>query len=78
MPHSCSSFTSLTQREKQVARLVGYGLGNKGIAKELRIREATVATHLKRIYRKLGLQSRAMLARVVSSFDDRREDMPKY
>jgi DNA-binding NarL/FixJ family response regulator len=53
----------LTERQAQIAALIGQGLGNKGIARKLGISEQTVAGHLKRIYQKLGLHSRAVLAK---------------
>lgn len=52
----------LTQRQKQIARLVKKGLPNKAIATRLGISEATVSVHLQRIYRKLRLDSRTTLA----------------
>jgi DNA-binding CsgD family transcriptional regulator len=49
----------LTPREKEVAALVGRGLTNRQIATELSISEHTAATHVRRILKNLGLQSRA-------------------
>jgi len=51
----------LTRREEEVAALVARGLTNRQIASELVISEHTAATHVARILRKLGLQSRAQL-----------------
>jgi DNA-binding CsgD family transcriptional regulator len=53
--------TALTAREAQIARLVADGLVNKQIASELRISEWTVATHLRRIFAKLGVETRAAM-----------------
>jgi DNA-binding NarL/FixJ family response regulator len=50
---------SLTQQELRILRLVGQGLGNSGIAEAVGISEATVRSHLKTLYRKLSLTSRA-------------------
>ena len=47
----------------QIAALVGSGLGNKGIAQALPIREKTVDTHLSQIYERLGLNFPAAFAR---------------
>ena len=49
----------LTEREKEVLRLLIQGNANKEIARNLHIAEETVKTHIKRIYGKLGVQSRA-------------------
>ncbi|MFE4669798.1 response regulator [Streptomyces sp. NPDC056716] len=49
---------ALTDREAEVIRLVARGLSNRGIAGELFLSEATVKTHLVRIYRKLGVDNR--------------------
>jgi DNA-binding NarL/FixJ family response regulator len=52
---------SLTRREEDVAALAALGLTNRQIASELFISEHTVATHVARILKKLGLQSRAQV-----------------
>jgi len=48
----------LTPRERQVALLVIQGLSNKGVARELGLREGTVKIHLHNIFQKLGTRSR--------------------
>ncbi len=52
---------SLTDREREVVRLAGVGLHNHQIARELDIKTATVASHLRRVYRKLDVTNRAEL-----------------
>jgi predicted ATPase/DNA-binding SARP family transcriptional activator/DNA-binding CsgD family transcriptional regulator len=52
----------LTHREAEVAALVARGLTNRQIASELRISEHTAATHVGRILKKLGLNSRTRLS----------------
>jgi predicted ATPase/DNA-binding SARP family transcriptional activator/DNA-binding CsgD family transcriptional regulator len=52
----------LTRREREVAALVGRGLSNRQISAELVISEHTVATHVCKIFKKLGLHSRAQVA----------------
>lgn len=49
----------LTGREREVVRLMADGHSNRSIADALFLSEATVKTHLVRIYRKLGVDNRA-------------------
>lgn len=49
----------LTEREREVLRLVGTGLTNAAIAARLTVTEGTVKTHLNRVMTKLRLTSRA-------------------
>jgi DNA-binding NarL/FixJ family response regulator len=48
----------LSAREIEVLTLVARGISNKIIAKDLRISEATVKTHLLHIFAKLGVDDR--------------------
>jgi DNA-binding NarL/FixJ family response regulator len=60
---SAKCFTDvLTNRELQIATLVALGRVNKQIAADLHISEWTVSSHLRRIFSKLGVRSRAALA----------------
>ena len=52
----------LTAREKQVAALAARGFSNSEIAFRLRIKSRTVDTHIKNIYSKLDVHTRAGLA----------------
>ncbi|MEO0599825.1 MAG: helix-turn-helix transcriptional regulator [Myxococcota bacterium] len=49
----------LTPREQEIVRLVSRGLVNKQIAEALRISRHTVDTHLRRIFAKLAVDTRA-------------------
>ncbi|MCX5365251.1 response regulator transcription factor [Streptomyces sp. NBC_00124] len=49
----------LTGREVEVVRLAAEGLSNRAIAQALFLSEATVKTHLVRVYRKLKVENRA-------------------
>ncbi|WP_109004975.1 response regulator transcription factor [Streptomyces rishiriensis] len=49
----------LSGREVEVVRLLAEGLSNRSIAEALFLSEATVKTHLVRVYRKLGADNRA-------------------
>jgi DNA-binding CsgD family transcriptional regulator len=51
----------LTARELQIATLVAQGYPNKKVAKQLHISEWTVATHIRRIFAKLHVDSRAAM-----------------
>jgi DNA-binding NarL/FixJ family response regulator len=50
---------SLSDREHEILQQLSRGLGNREIARALFISEATVKTHLQRIYGKLGVETRA-------------------
>jgi DNA-binding CsgD family transcriptional regulator len=52
----------LTETEQRIASLAGQGLSNKEIAETLFMSVHTVEAHLTRVYRKLGVRSRAALA----------------
>jgi DNA-binding CsgD family transcriptional regulator len=65
MPSSTSSLVSLSPREQEIARMVSLGYPNKTIAGVLNISSWTVCTHIRRIFAKLGVGSRAaMVARL--------------
>lgn len=49
----------LTAREREVLALVSRGLRNAEVARQLGTAESTVSSHVKSIYRKLGISSRA-------------------
>ncbi|MBT2398456.1 response regulator transcription factor [Streptomyces sp. ISL-100] len=50
---------TLTERETDILGQLAHGLGNREIARALFISEATVKTHLGRIYAKLGVDTRS-------------------
>jgi len=51
----------LTGRELEITALVALGWPNKQIADKLHISEWTVSTHVRRIFAKLGVHSRAAM-----------------
>src|SRR5260221_1799804 len=58
----------LSPREPEIARMVAKGLPNKTIASVLEISGWTVCSHLRRVFAKLGVNSRAaMVARVMGT-----------
>jgi DNA-binding CsgD family transcriptional regulator len=62
---------SLTERELQVARLVVDRRTNPEIARELFLSQKTIETHLRNIFRKIGVATRVELARAVERADQR-------
>ncbi|MEU6595501.1 helix-turn-helix transcriptional regulator [Streptomyces sp. NPDC046881] len=52
----------LTGREREVLLLLGTGLGNRELARELGIAERTVKAHIANIVEKIGQQTRTQAA----------------
>jgi DNA-binding CsgD family transcriptional regulator len=63
-PLARSLATVLTEREREVLRLLSIGLTNAQIGQRLFIGEETTKTHVKRIMRKLGVHNRAQAGAV--------------
>ncbi|SEM43722.1 response regulator transcription factor [Streptacidiphilus jiangxiensis] len=59
VPEIAESLAPLTPREREVLTLVGRGLSNAELAEALTLSEATVKTHVARIFAKLDLRDRA-------------------
>ncbi|WP_326574130.1 response regulator transcription factor [Streptomyces sp. NBC_00487] len=57
--HLADPGTALSDREIEVVRLLALGHSNRSIAASLHLAEATIKTHLVRVYRKLGTENRA-------------------
>lgn len=58
-PSDDSVKKDLTLRENQALVMISEGCSNKEIARRLFLSEATVKSHVNRLYRKLGIKSRA-------------------
>ena len=59
---SSGELSSLTDREREVFNLLAQGLTNKEIAKNLVITTNTVKRHIKAIFGKLDVHTRASVA----------------
>lgn len=56
---------AFTPREREVFALVARGKTNAAVAEELVVSENTVKFHVKSIYQKLGIHSKAEVAAIV-------------
>jgi DNA-binding NarL/FixJ family response regulator len=66
-----SVLTALTERERQIMRLVSEGLSNKQIGRRLNIADGTIKQHLHHIYQKLEISNRTVLAALAISHHER-------
>jgi two-component system nitrate/nitrite response regulator NarL len=66
---------ALTERERQIMRLVSEGLSNKQIGRRLNITDGTIKVHLHHIFQKLDVRNRTALAALAIS---RSDDPPSF
>jgi Response regulator containing a CheY-like receiver domain and an HTH DNA-binding domain len=66
------SLTQLTDRERQIMRLVSEGLTNKEIGRRLNIADGTIKVHLHHIFQKLDISNRTVLAALAISQNELR------
>jgi two-component system, NarL family, nitrate/nitrite response regulator NarL len=64
------SAPALTDRERQITRLVSEGLSNKEIGRRLNLTDGTIKVHLHHIFQKLEVSNRTALAAFAISQDD--------
>ena len=57
-PAAAARLAELTPREREVLELLGLGCSNGEIARRLQLGEATIKTHVSRVFAKLGLRDR--------------------
>ncbi|MEH2516348.1 VCBS repeat-containing protein [Bradyrhizobium sp. AZCC 1610] len=57
----------LTDREREIMRLVSEGLSNKAVARRLNVSQGTIKVHLHHIYQKLEINNRTVLAALAIS-----------
>jgi predicted ATPase/DNA-binding CsgD family transcriptional regulator len=63
-----SSHMALTEREREVLRLVAKGLSSKAIGRQLFIVPSTVNYHLTSVFHKLGVETRAQAVAVAAEY----------
>ena len=68
----------LTDRERQIMRLVSEGLSNKEIGRRLNITDGTIKVHLHHIFQKLEISNRTVLAAIAISQDDGAGPAPEH
>jgi sigma-54 dependent transcriptional regulator, acetoin dehydrogenase operon transcriptional activator AcoR len=64
-PPPARSWLSLTDAERAVAHLAAQGLSSRAVADRMGLPQPIVRSHLRRVFRKLGVRSRVELARVI-------------
>ena len=64
---AATGWASLTPNERAVSQLVAQGLTNREVGRRLHISPHTVNTHLRHVFQKLSVSSRAQLAGKVAS-----------
>jgi DNA-binding CsgD family transcriptional regulator len=71
---------TLTRRELEILTLLSDGLSNKALARELKVSENTVKTHLANLYAKLGVRRRveAVLAARKLGLDHSSRSHPNF
>jgi two-component system nitrate/nitrite response regulator NarL len=69
--NSDNALAVLTDRERQIMRLVSEGLSNKQIGRRLNITDGTIKVHLHHIFQKLEISNRTALAALAISQNDR-------
>jgi DNA-binding CsgD family transcriptional regulator len=64
--HGTDWAASLTEREREVARVIAAGASNRAAAHRLHISTRTIEVHLTNVFRKVGVSSRMELALLVN------------
>lgn len=70
-PLNSTCWSGLSDTERRIAYLVSAGMTNQQIAKRVHLSAHTVNYHLRKIYRKLNINTRVELARGAASFSSK-------
>lgn len=70
-PQHAACWSSLSDMERSIAYLVSVGMTNRQIAKQVHLSAHTVNYHLRKIYKKLGINTRVELAHGAASYSSR-------
>jgi len=68
---------TLTERERQIMRLVAEGLSNKEIGRRLHISDGTIKVHLHHVFQKLEISNRTVLAALAISQSENADRSPR-
>ncbi|MBT2545871.1 response regulator transcription factor [Streptomyces sp. ISL-44] len=75
-PPEDERLATLTERERAVLELIGEGLTNRQIAKQLFLSEKTVKNHISRLLGKLGVERRVQAAVIAAQVHEHEEGKP--
>ena len=75
-PEITRGMETLTDREREVLKMISLGMPNKVIGAKLFITEKTVKTHANHVFRKLGVSSRLQATLVFQSYQRARRGRP--
>ncbi|MEU6678821.1 response regulator transcription factor [Streptomyces sp. NPDC046853] len=67
-----AKLAALSERERDILALIGEGLTNRQIGKQLYLSEKTVKNHISRLLAKLGVERRIQAAVIAAHFDPHR------
>lgn len=68
VPFGHEGMDTLTDREREILKMIALGMSNKSIGADLYITEKTVKTHANNVFRKLGVNSRVQATLVYQSY----------
>lgn len=69
--HHAACWSSLSDMEQRIAYLVSVGLTNRQIGRQVHLSAHTVNYHLRKIYRRLGINTRVELAHGAATYSNR-------